>query len=225
MNIVILHGDDTEKSRARLEKFIETGKKRNWEIQKIDGETPFSLPELLGSSSLFQKERLFILEDILTLKKSDISWLTKKAKGIKANLIIYNDDFIRETLIKQLPKPVKVEEFKLPKIIFDFLSSFYPGNAKRAISLFHNVLLHEPPEFVFFLLARQLRDLYWVKVSEKTLLYPNWRIKMLKSQSERFSEEKLISIISLLSKMDVSSKTGGSSISESLDLAIITQLE
>jgi DNA polymerase III delta subunit len=224
MNIIVLHGDDIVKSRVRLEKFIDTAKNRGWELVKIGGEKK-SLAETLSSQSLFEKERLFIIEDISTLGKTDLTWLAKKGKTLKANLVIYHAGVLSQTFLKALPTPDKLEEYKLPRIIFDFLNAFYPGNSKRALKLFHEVMATEPAEFVFALLGRHLHDLYLAKISPSSLSYPAWRVGRLTSQSAKFTQESLEDVISHLARIDIEAKTGGPLLSDSLDLAIITKLQ
>jgi hypothetical protein len=171
MKTILLHGDYTQASYERLQKFIKVAKKRGWEIQRINSNKSLSLPEALTSTALFVSNRLFVLEDVRSIKKQELDWLAKKSVKIEGNLVIYHGGFLPQTILKSLPKDTKIEEFKLPRLIFIFLDSFFPKNSKKALKLFHQVSEKEPVEFVFALLARHLRDLYWVKVDIKGLIY------------------------------------------------------
>lgn len=224
MKIILLHGDDELKSYKRLSTFMDEAKSRSWDIVSLD-DSDMTFQEALVSSALFPKERFFVLKDIKKLGKKETEWLGKKSKDLGGNLIIYHQGFAPITLIKSLPQPLKVEEFKLPKLIFQFLESISPKNIKGTIELLHEIAETQPPEFIFSLLSKQIRDLYWVKIDEKTLPYPSWRVGKLKKQADNFSTPKLKELLALLAKIDVNVKTSNAEIVPSLDLFIATRLE
>lgn len=223
MNIIVLHGDNTKKSYERFRKFVDVGKKRGWEVARIDPKNSFS--EQIVSVGLFEKERLMILENINLLSKKDFEWLKRKTNDLSGTLIIYHRTFIPKRTINQLPKNHKAEEFTLPKLIWKLLDSFYPSNARSILKLLHSVVETENIEFVFALISRQLRDLYWVKVGEETLDLPSWRKSKLKSQSDKFSEKLLKELISDFAKIDVKVKTSKANLLDELDYLIATKLE
>lgn len=224
MKIFLLHGDDEVKSYERLQKFIETAKSRSWEVVYID-DSPFSFQETLSGAPLFPGERFFILRDIKKLGKKETDWLKKKSEYLQGNLVIYHLGTVNITLIKTLPESLKIEEFKLPKIVFQFLESLMPKNAKRSIELLHELLKKDPPESLFFFLSRHVRDLYWAKTDEKSLPYPSWRIDKLRGQTGKFSVNQLSELIDKLCRVDVEVKTSDAEIIPSLDLLIATKLE
>ena len=224
MKVIVLHGDDIIRSRTRLQKFIETAKKRGWKIERLD-EAEFSISEKLSGRDLFKTESLFIIQDLRKVKKSTLWWIMKKSAELPVTLIIYQEGTLAKSLLLKLPNDSKIEEFKLPRLIFSFLDAFYPGNAKRVALAFSQIIQSQPSEFVVALLGRHLRDLYWVKGDESTLQLPPWRIGKLKAQSERFDEESLRNLISSLAEIDVISKTTETDLAYSLDLLIATELE
>ena len=224
MKIILLHGDDELKSYKRLQKFVETAKARSWEVVYLDDSNQ-SLLEDIRSTSLFGGERFFILKDIKKIGKIESEWLRKTGEKSGGNLIIYHPGVTSVTFISSLPASTKVEEFKLPKLIFQFLDSFVPKNAKGAVNLLHEVSTHQPPEFLFSLLARHIRDLYWVTADAGTLPYPSWRVGKLRSQAQRFQVNQLTELISELSKIDIEVKTSNAELIPSLDLLIATRLE
>jgi hypothetical protein len=212
MKIIVLHGDDTAKSYERLSKFIETAKKRSWEI--VTNEFP-------NTPSLFGTERLIIYRDFTLLSKNDI----KNFDRFEGTLVIYHQGELPQTFIKQMPPDFKMEKFELPKILFTFLESFYPGNGIRSIKLLHDLVKNSAVELVFFMLARHLKDLYWVSIDPKTNQYQSWRLSKLQSQSEKFGIEKLKQIISKLSDIDILVKTSKADLLTELDLLIVKHLE
>jgi len=223
MKIIILHGEDEDKSYQRLQVFIHEAKKRSWEVVNLERNNDLS--EVLSYQSLFGKNRFFILEDVNIIKKKDFNWLTKNSQNIEGTLIIYQKGLLAKGTINKLPKPDKIEEYKLPKLIWNFLDSFYPGNLRNSLLLLHKITETEPVEMAFYFLIRHLRDLYWVKLNESLPPYPSWRIGKLKNQALKFKNKLLGKIISDFSKIDLKSKTSNYNIGNLLDFAIIRRLE
>ncbi len=229
MKLLILHGDDQVKLYDRLEKFIQTAKKRSWEIAYLD-DVP-SIKEALSASSLFGNERFFVLRDIKKLGKSEIEWLKKKAPELEGNLVIYHEGYIPVGITKGITTDVKnghtavIEEFKLPKIIFSLMDMIRPGNSTQVIKTLHKIVETEPVEFVFVLIAKLMRDLYWAKTDLSSMPYPSWRSSKLKNQADKFTINNLQLIISELSEIDVRVKTSKADLLSSLDLLIIKSLE
>ncbi len=224
MKIIILHGDDTEKSYKRLSKFIEVAKARSWEISYID-ESNQTFEEVLNTPSLFGNERFFILKDVKKLGKKEMEWLRKKYSDLLGNLIIYSDKVLNITTLKSFPKEIKIEEFKLPILLWKFLEDLIPGNSNSEVQKLHKIIEREPVEFVFSLIARHLKDLYRVKTGAVGEGFPFWKINKLKPQASKFSIMQLKELISLLSDIDVKVKTSKTDLLSELDLVLIKHLE
>ena len=225
MKIIILHGDYIKKSQERLDHFIDSAKKRGWEIKRLDASANLSVSEQLSAGLLFQDKTLFVLGDVKKLTPHDFVWIKKTGKELALTLVVYAPYFVFKSILSKFPKDIKYEEFKLPRIIFTFLDSIYPKNVKKVLVFFHELIKKEPVEFVFALLARQVRDLYWVRVEPKSLPYPSWRLNKLKVQSEKFRVKKLKDLINKLAEIDIAVKTSKSDLVSSLDLLMLTKLE
>ena len=224
MKIILLHGEDTIKSYERLKKFIDTAKNRSWEVVNVD-QSPTSFEETLSSTSLFGNERFFILRDIKKIGKKESIWLEKNYKLIDGNLIVYHEGTAGVTFVKSLTGSVVVEEFALPKLIWAFLDDIKYGNSTKCLQDFHKIIKRDAPEFVFTLISKLFKDLYWVKVDSASMPYPQWRIDKLKRQSAGFTPDQLLGIINSLAEIDVSVKTGNGDIVSALDLMLIKQLK
>lgn len=224
MKIIVLHGEDTVKSYERLKKFIDTARERNWEVSFLD-ESSQGINENLSIPSLFGAERFFILRDVKKLGKKELTWITKNYSNLSGNLIIYHEGEIGKTILNGLPKDIKIEEFKLPKLIWIFLENIRPGNSKRVLAEFHKVIETEPPEFVFTLIARQFKNLYIAKANLKVSSIQPWLVARLKNQADKFTLEKIIEIIGILAEIDIKVKTGKADLVSALDLLILKQLE
>jgi DNA polymerase III delta subunit len=226
MKTILLSGDHLTKSYERLSKFMEVAKRRGWEIISLDGGGVENLPEKLSTQPLFPKEILYILKEVNKIKKNDLKWLNKNFPNLPGTLVIYQEGNLNKDTSLLLPKEIKKEEFKLPRLIFNFLDSFYPGNTQNCLKLFHQLIQNEPPEFVFALLGRHLRDLYWILDDPKTLKYESWRKEKLLKQGKYFgNKEKIAEIIDLMAEIDIKVKTSEATLTNLLDHLIITKLE
>lgn len=224
MHIFLLHGDNTSQSHTRLMKYMESAKKRGWDTITYSDKSQ-NLPQLLLSDSLFGNEKLVIVEGFDLLTKRDLNWLTKEGKEHKGNVVIYHDGVLAKTKIKTIPDLEKIEEFTYPVLLWKMVDGFYPGNAKQFLALMHQVLSNNVPELVFGLLAKQVKDLYWVLVDYESVPYPAWRKSKLENTGKKFSKEKLERIISEMAEIDVQSKTSDSELRDLLDLLAVRELQ
>lgn len=225
MKIILLHGDDFLRVRNRLRVFNEEAKKRNWSVVRYNLQGKFSLPELLSGESLFAGERMIIIDNVAGIPLKDLRWVFKNSDNLSGTLIFSSDSYLGKTILELFPKKSKIEEFRLPRTIFSFLNSVYPGNCPKALFLLHQ-LKNENPEFIFALLARQIRDLYWAKINASTLPYgQDWRILRIKAQADKFKKSQLSKLIARLAEADVKAKSTTASIIDLLDHILISQLE
>lgn len=222
MKLIIIHGDNIFESYQRLQELISVAKKRKWEIKRVSPDSQ-SLPEEIVGRGLFEEDRLIVFEDIGKIRQRDIDWLKKNKSRLSANLIIYHQAFIPKAVLSSLDCD-KVEEFKLPKLIWIFMDTLSPGNALASLSLLHKIVKNQPVELVFALLARHLRDLFWVKEGGE-LPFPAWRASKLKRQASKFSMELLKNLINDMAEADIRVKTSKEQLLDSLDFIIATRLE
>jgi len=225
MKIILVHGDHSEESRKRLDKFKSVAKKRNWDVIRTSGSDKIDFTEQISGGTLFKKKRLFILGQPLSVNVKHLGWLKKNKERLEGNLVIYNDRLLSKAFLSKLPKIDKAEQYDLPKIIFKLLESFYPGNSKTSLLLLHQTLETEPAEFVFALLSRHLKDLYKAKIEPESIVYPSWRKSKLVFQAKRYKKEKIEEIIKSMAEIDVLSKTTDNELVDLLDLLVIINLE
>ena len=224
MKIILLHGDHEVKARDRLFKFIEVAKKRGWEVIKTS-ETEQDVTEVLTSQGLFTEEKLVVCDNIKEFTKKRTEWIEKKRKEIDSNLVIYHKAKLGKRAINKLPKPDKIEEFELPKEIWTFVDSLFPGNARNSLRLFQSVIEKEPPEFVFAVVAKQFRDMYWSKKDFAGMPYPGWRKGKIKSKANKFDEDRLLSMYEKLADIDIKTKTSKAEMKDELEFFIATELQ
>jgi len=223
MKIILIHGDNVDKAYRQYQIYLDKAKNKNWEIIFIDlKKSTFS--ESIISKSLFTNKTLHILLNANQISDKDAKWLKVKQKDLDNLLIIYNEGNVNKTKLKGI-KIQKEEKFELPKYIWKFLDSFYPGNSKDCIKLFYNTIENEHVEFVFSLISKTLKDLYLIKIDKEALPYPGWRVEKLKRQSDKFNKSLLKDIINDFAHIDIKVKTSRSNLTDLLDFSISTKLE
>jgi len=224
MKLVVLHGNNIVECSQRLQRYINVAKKRGWDIERTSS-SKRDVSEVLVAKSIFKNKRFVIIDDINEISKKQLQWIKKNASNIDANVVIYHRNTITKSVIKLLPKPTKIEEYKIPVLIWSFLDSFYPGNAVNCLKLLHRVKADESIELIFFLLSRHLRDLFWVKLESSKPDIPFWRFSKLKSQASKFNKDNLKKILFELATIDIESKTSRADKANCIDFVISTHLE
>lgn len=217
MKIVCIFGDDTVNSYTRFAHIIEEIKKRGWE--HLSANT--SLSETLASGSLFTSERLVSASNASKISAKEYTWLNKHNDEYEGRLLLYFQGIVPAAIKKLLPKTATYEEFKLKKELFGFLEMVSPGRGALLVKEFHKIIETEAPELVLAMLARQLRDLAWLKTDPTSMNVPDWRKRKLQSQATKFSLEKLKQLVSDVSEADIKSKSGQGELVQLLDIVFI----
>lgn len=223
MKVSIIHGDNNFVSRSHLQKNLGIAKGKGWSIVRL-GNSQLKISEELSNLSLFEDKTLYFLDGGEKLTPAELTWFKENADHHQSFLLIYSPKQLPPTFFKNFPKEAKIERFDIPQKIFTLLESFYPGNGKVFLNLLQQVSATEPIEFIFSLLAKQIRDLYWVLTDAKTLIYPPWRLAKIQKQAQKFTPEDLQKIIETLSRDDIAAKTSKVNLLDSLGLLIIKTL-
>lgn len=148
MKIIVLHGNDTQKSYERLSKFTNEAKKRSWKI------TDFSIQEV-ENQSLFGEESFYVLKDYKVLDKK----MVEKLKKYSGNLVLYHNAKIPAPTLKSLSAD-KTELFELPQMLWKFLDNI-------TIDGLHKITEKEPIEYVFAMIAWKLKQNYIKNPTDK----------------------------------------------------------
>ena len=211
--MIILHGENTVLSRQRLKEEIETfGQKTKGEVLKFEAQnlSLIDFRQALEPSSLISNDRLVILEGLFGGRKNSQKEkiLVYLKKNNPENLIIWEGKKVDGRTL--LSFKAKVFKFDLPLVIFRFLDSLSPGNSKISLFLFHQCLEQDPPELIFFLMARQIRMLILAADLGKEGLpkMQDWQIGKLIHQGQKFGLQPLLSLYKELLKIDWQQKTG-----------------
>ena len=224
MNITVIHGDNSLASYEQLQKLIESAKNKGFFITKIT-EKDEKIAEILSKQDLFNEKRLIVVNDWDNLKLTDIKWINDHKKNYDIALIIYKNKTISKTFLNKIEKIDKVELFDVPKIIWSFMESFYPKNTTNCLKFLNEIIKKNAVEFVFAMLARHLRDVYWATLPGSEKEFQSWRFSKLKFQAKKMGNEKVKEILRIMGEIDIKVKTTNSNLKDELDLLIITQLK
>ncbi|NMB57076.1 hypothetical protein GYA19_04020 [Candidatus Beckwithbacteria bacterium] len=208
----LIHGDYHLQSRKFLTDLKQKAKTENKEIIELNGQI-LDLNQLIQattSNSLFGAEKLIVIENLFSRLKSQaqeeiLAWL-KNYKG-ENPIIFWEKKGIGKILQRKLPDKTLVKEFKTPVIIFKLVEILSPKNKKQALETLNQALVKEPAEFIFVMLARQMRILLMLKGNQKITGAP-WMIGKYKQQASFFETEKLMALYQDLYKIDKQIKTG-----------------
>lgn len=222
----VIHGENQVASRKKLVEFIEQAKQQNKELVKLNAEKldRAKLETALLSESLFGQEKLLIVEGLYSLPKSN-----KKDEFIQLissaliDIILWDKKSLTKSDLKKLPAKLENFEFKITAKMWAFLDSLSP-NPKAKISilkLFQESAANDSSEFVFLMIARQIRFLIQVKEKQLPKVAP-FTLSKLNKQAKEFSLEKLLNLHQQLYLIDQKQKqsTGLLNLEGELDLFI-----
>lgn len=221
--ITIFHGDNVVLSRKAY--FIEREKDISRAI--FDGNvlnvTDFT--QATKSQELFEvSPKTICIEEFFSKRKSsketdaliDVIGKTENDNQI----LIWESKELTPAQAKKFPKAT-VLKFDFPNVLFTFLDSIKPNNAKQTITLFHQCLQTEGPELLFFMMIRQVRILlalcnHTSPSIENDKIYgidevkrmQQWQKTKLQKQAQLFGKEKLLLLFDQLYTIEVGQKTG-----------------
>ena len=211
--ITLLHGDNVETSRAEL---LRLKKQTQGEVRQLHGPTlgETELIEALEAASLFGKEKLVVIENLLSglkRKPKNLELLVKRltSRAADTHIILWENREISETSLKPLGSKLNVKLFKVPPLIFQFLDSLRQGNPKMPLTLFEKILnSQQSPELIFALIVRRVRLLIIIKDNLRPPTLGEWQFARLTSQAKLFTMEKLLDMHARLLKLEYSFKSG-----------------
>jgi len=212
--MVILHGDDYVASRQELNQLIDGARQKNQSVSRLEaGSLEFTeLTQLVESRSFFGEDNLIVIFGVLGQAKSSQKEkiLDYLKENQQANIIIYEAKEIGATALKPFTQ-TKVIHHKPAPVIFNFLDSLKPGNAKSVVEYQKLLDQKTEPEFIFAMLVRQARLLIQA-TSPGNLKMPPWMKNKLVSQARAFSLDRLLSFHENLYQIDKNIKTGRNSL-------------
>lgn len=213
--ITLLHGDNIESSRKELARFKEEAKGK--EIRQLDGRSidEAGLTQALESQSLFGGDTLVIIENLFSKLGKQQKRITQLATILiqaasMTDIILWEGKEVGATVIKSLGTKAKIQLFKIPVVIFQFLDALRPQNVKTLLSLFTQASSRDAPELVFAMIVRRMRQLIMLKDSVTPEGLQGWQAARLTTQTKSFTMEKLFDMYNKLLTIEYSIKSGSS---------------
>lgn len=222
----VIHGENQVASRKKLVEFIEQAKQQNKAVINLSAEKldRAKLESALLSESLFSNEKLLVIEGIYSLPKSK-----KKDEFIELissasiEIILWDQKPLNKTNLKKLPTNLENYEFKITPKMWAFLDtlSTNPKTKTSMMKLFQESIEGDGVEFVFLMIARQIRMLIQIKENNPPKVAP-FMLDKLKKQAKDFSLKKLLDLHQQLFLIDQKQKqsTGLLSLEGELDLLL-----
>lgn len=229
MTIYVFHGDDLRSSRLLLSQAVTRERAEGREIRVLAGDKILAkdLSEALGTENLFAPETI-IIENLLgrlRSKEKDLCLTLISSYRGKKNILLWEKKSVTKLALAKLGKNAKVTESKAPQLLFTFLDSFAPGNAKQALKLLHRLAASTEDILIFTLLARRIGDLL-IASSGSQPAFVTWQLAKLKSQAKLWGEASLILLHDRLLGIDEQVKSGQTKLSylEHLDILLVNLL-
>lgn len=232
--LTIIHGEDIKNSRN----YYLQEKEKQQDSIKLDG-TTLTLTDLLQALSgndLFANNQMLFIDELFSKRKPshELDEMINVLAKTESNVFLWES---KDLTPKQLSnfKNAVVKQFKLPVAIFAFVDALSPGNGKKLISLFHELLNTEDATFALVMMQRQIRLLLAVgdqtrhpeldsgSISENKRLAP-WQKGKLQKQAKSFSPDQLIDLHAKLFALDRGQKTGrlSSPLDQEIDFFLLT---
>ena len=224
--IQILHGENIVASRQRLVEMIEAAKSSRTLIVHLDAKQ-LTLPEIenaLQSQSLFDEKKMVVIEELHSLPKSKKKdELITFVGGQAADVILWEKRALTVPMIKKFPG-ARVQEFKLTNVLFQWLDALSgkksEAHMQRTLQLFQKAVVSDGDFMCFTMLIRQIRLLLQIKSGASLTLAP-FMLTKLRSQSQTFSLEQLLTIHHRLLEIDIAQKTSTSRLGLVRDLELL----
>ena len=222
--LTIICGEDSISSRKYYTDQQRVLKEKDFEIVNVDYHQVLELDETGSSeSSLFASKRAYFTQSLnkkVFKKMSEKN--EKKIKAIVDSKEIQVCDWEEETSARDLKtiKGAVVKEFKPSQTIFKLLDSCYPGNLQTFLATLQTLTESTEDIFIFIMLARHMRNILSAKMGEKIPKLASWQLGKLAGQAKYWDEKNLINFYQGLHRIDINSKTNGTSFSvkKSLDI-------
>ncbi len=210
--ITLLHGDNTEASRAVFRQMKEAAVGK--EIRVLDGRTldETKLTQALESSSMFGGDAIVFIENLfgkLGRQQKLIESLSAIIKGSSADVVLWEDKEVGVTVTKSLGQ-ADVRLFKTPVVLFQFLDGLTPKCASKLLPVYQGLIEKEAPELVSTMIARRLRQLIQLSDGVTPAGLQGWQATKLTHQAKLFTMDRLLFMYKKLLEMEFSIKNGSS---------------
>lgn len=216
--MIILHGENIPATNNEFVTLLTSFKNKGYDVFRYQAKH-LSLADVesaLGSDSLFQTQKLIVIEHLHSLprsrKKNELIKTLAQAESSSKTaedtvLILIEKRSLTKTMLKQFPE-AEVREFKLTKYLFKWLESLEGGfsknkaKARSSLLLFQQALDQNGEYMCLVMLVRQVRMLIQVKESG-TVKGPPFMVSKLKKQAASFTFQELLNMHKKVLEIDL----------------------
>ncbi len=195
--IYIFHGQDSGRSRAKLNQFLDSKTTSNTLRLDHKSATLDNVNLFLNSVSFFADKKLLLIDNFFSLAKPTLEKIVPILLTSQEEIVLWQDKQLTATQLKTFPT-AKVEDFRAADILWATINSLLPGNAKAFAQNYDKMLQTEPYDLFLYLVKNSFR-------------------KQLATFS-KFDKEKLKKTYLLLIELDYQNKTGTLAIPKELAL-------
>ncbi len=210
--MIILHGEDANKSYARLAAITDDLKSKQVEVVTQDAAEIdiTNLRQEIGSSGLFGSTKCFVIKNLLsgTKSKNKDKLIDVLNQDTSHEIILWENKGLGVTILKKFPK-AKIESFSISPVIFKFLDSLRPNNSRNILLSWKKLVSENTePEFVFAMIVRQIKLLSQAKSDPAFIKLAPYPARLIKVQSTYFTLDHLLDLYHRLYEIDLKIKTG-----------------
>jgi len=210
--MIILHGEDANKSYGRLTILTEDLKSKQIEVISQDASEIdiTNLRQEIGSAGLFGSTKCFVIKNLLsgTKSKNKDKLIEVLSQDTEHQIILWENKGLSATILKKFPKAT-IESFTISPVIFKFLDSLRPNNTKNILQSWKKLLEEgTEAEFVFAMLVRQFKLLIEAKSGPAYIKLAPYPLRLITQQATYFSLDHLLDLYQRLYEIDCKIKTG-----------------
>jgi DNA polymerase III delta subunit len=231
--MLILHGENTIQSRARLVQELDKAHATQVQISRIAAKDldTVQLELVLQSESLFGEPKLVVIEELHSLPKSakkdqlikQIATFANSSTNSSTSVILWEKRALTATMLKQF-KTAQAQSFPVTAALFGWLDSLTPqanpAQLTKILKLLQQALKQDGDFLCLTMLVRQIRLLIQAKENTPIAGAP-FMIAKLKKQAGNFTLEKLLQLHHKLLQLDLASKTSTPGLNLSQELAVL----
>ena len=221
---IILHGENTIKSREKLVQIISDFKINKKSVTRLEAKKLdlANLEEELSKSSLFGEDETIVIEELHSLprsKKKDS--LIELVSQSEREIVLWEKRNLTPTMLKKFPQG-RVENFKISNTLFSWLDIFHPKTpAHKNLQSLEKAIKSNGDYMCFVMLIRQIGLLIYVKDGGRPA-GPPFMVSKIKKQADYFSMDKLLSLHQKLFEIDKKMKSSQSFMTMKQELDILS---
>lgn len=237
--IYIFHGENISASRNAYYSQSQILKKQYplAEAVNLNGEkiTLTEFIEALEANSLLGNQKIIQIEGLFGRRKSKekenlIQKLIANSYSLIDNsqteILVYESKQITTAMLNSIRglKDSRIIEFKLSKVLFQFLDNLRTGNRIQSIKLLDSAIQTDSAELVNFMLIRRITELLLAtggKPKNLAGMYQEWQKQKIIQQVKFWKEEQLFNFHRKLLEIDEAIKTGSTPIDLATHLDIL----